>query len=171
VHHRHVARDARENIYQEFRANQQDLARQLNALPAEEKHLDEILSVIDSVQHGRPHKPIGDFMWTGVLLRDSAWNAASSTGAIAYMDYGEVKQYSQLYAVQRILSSFTERNLQDRHEMNVFLMRLQTSGKLSDAEYENGKRIIWSEKLATREFREIDSMLQESYSRILPQGK
>jgi hypothetical protein len=171
VHHRHLAQDARENIYQEFRANQQDLVRQLNALPAEEKHLDEILSVIDSVQHGRPHKPLGDFMWTGVLLRDSAWNATSSTGAIAYMDYGEVRQYSQLYAVQRILSSLTERNLQDRHEMNVFLMRLQAQDKLSDAEYENGKRIIWSEKLATREFREIDSMLQESYSRILLQGK
>jgi len=87
------------------------------------------------------------------------------------MDYGEVRQYSQLYAVQRILSSLTERNLQDRHEMNVFLMRLQAQDKLSDAEYENGKRIIWSEKLATREFREIDSMLQESYSRILLQGK
>ena len=171
VHHRHLAQDARENIYQEFRANQQDLVRQLNALPAEEKHLDEILSVIDSVQHGRPHKPLGDFMWTGVLLRDSAWNATSSTGAIAYMDYGEVKQYSQLYAVQRILSSLTERNLQDRHEMNVFLMRLQAQGKLSDSEFENGKRIIWSEKLATREFHEIDRMLQENYSRILPQEK
>lgn len=171
VHHRHLAQDARENIYQEFRANQQDLARQLNALPAEETHLDEILSVIDSVQHGRPHKPLGDFMWTGVLLRDAAWNATSSTGAIAYMDYGEVKQYSQLYAIQRILSSLTERDLQERHEMNVFLMRLQAQGKLSDAEFENGKRIIWSEKLATREFREIDSMLQAYYSRILPQGK
>lgn len=171
VHHRHLARDARENIYQELRANQQDLVRQLNALPAEEKHLDEILSVIDSVQHGRPHEPLGDFMWTGVLLRDSAWNATSSTGAIAYMDYGEVKQYSQLYAVQRILSSLTERNLRDRHEMNVFLMRLQAQDKLSDAEYENGKRIVWSEILATREFREIDSMLQENYSRILLRGK
>ncbi len=55
--------------------------------------------------------------------------------------------------------------------MNVFLMRLQAQGKLSDAEFENGKRIIWSEKLATREFREIDSMLQGYYSRILSQGK
>src|ERR1035441_4507065 len=79
LHHRHLARDARENIFQEMRVNQQDVVRQLNALPADEKRLDEILSLVDDAQHGRPQKPIGGFMWTSVLLRDSAWNAASST--------------------------------------------------------------------------------------------
>ncbi|MGO9778007.1 MAG: hypothetical protein ACLPM3_15620, partial [Terracidiphilus sp.] len=104
LHHRHQARDARENIFQEMRANQQDVERQLNALPADEKRLDQILSLVDDAQHGRPQRPIGGFTWTSVILRDSAWDAASSTGAIAFMDYGEVKGYSKLYAVQKLLN-------------------------------------------------------------------
>lgn len=170
LHHRHLARDARENIAQEIRANQQDLLRQLNALPAEEKRLDMILSMVDDVQHGRAPKPIGDFMWTGVLLRDSAWNATSFTGAIAFMDYDEVKRYSELYAVQRIYNSTTERNLTGRHEMNVFLERMQAPGKLSDAEYESGKRTIASEKLIVLEFRELDGYLNGIYPKLLSQG-
>ena len=171
LHHRHLARDARENILQEFRANQQDVIRQLNALPAEEKHLDEILTLIDDMQHGRPQKTMSNFNWTGILLRDSAWNATSTTGAIAFMDYSEVKLYSQIYALQKIYSSLTERNLQDRHAMNVFLMSLSAPGKHSDAEYENAKRIILSEKIADMEIREIDSSLKIVYTKLLAQTK
>jgi len=171
LHHRHLARDARENIFQEFRANQQDVIRQLNALPAEEKHLDEILSLLDDMQHGRPHKPLSSLNWTVILLRDSAWNATSTTGAIAFMDYSEVKLYSQIYALQKIYSSLTERNLQDRHAMNVFLMSLSAQGKHSDAEYENAKRIILSEKIADMEIREIDSSLKIVYTKLLAPAK
>ena len=171
VHHRHLARDARENIFQEFRANQKDVLRQLKALPAEEKHLDELLALVDDAQHGRPHKPYEDFMWTGVLIRDSAWNAASSTGAIAFMNYDEVKRYSQIYDLQKLYISLMDRNLQDRHQMNVFFARMSASGKLSDAEFENGKRIILSEKLEIQEYQEIDNYLNDGYSRLLAQAK
>jgi hypothetical protein len=170
LHHRHLARDARENIFQEMRANQQDAVRQLSALPAEEKRLDEILSLVDNAQHGRPEKPIGGFTWTSVLLRDSAWNAASSTGAIAFMDYGEVKGYSQLYAVQKLLNSFQDRYFEERHEMNVLLERMQKEGKLSDDEFESGKRAILSARLTAVELNELDSLLNDNYTKSLSQG-
>jgi hypothetical protein len=170
LHHRHLARDARENILQEIRANQQDVFRQLNALPAEEKRLDEILALVNDAQLGRSHKPVGDFNWTSILLRDSAWNAASSTSAIAFMNYSEVKRYSQLYALQKIYGSLLERNLKERHEMHVFLERMNDQGKLSDAEFESGKRTILSEKLTELEYREMDNILKESYAGLLSQG-
>jgi hypothetical protein len=171
VHHRHLARDARENIYQEYRANQQDVLRQLSALPDEDKHLDEILSVIDSVQHGRSYKPIGGFHWTSILLRDSAWEAASSTGAIAFMDYDEVKRYSKLYAVQKFHSSTQQHYLEERHDMNVLLECMQAAGKLSDAELESEKRTILSEKLTIMELQELDSLLKDNYATLLSQEK
>lgn len=169
VHHRHLARDARENIFQEVRANQQDVLRQLNALPAEEKRLDEILSLVDDAQHGRPEKPIGSFVWTNVFLHDSAWAATSSTGAIAYMSYDEVKRYATLYAIQSFNSTILERNLAERHEMNVFLERMVAQGKLSDADFESGKRIILSAKIRGLEMREIENALNANYTRLLSQ--
>ena len=171
LHHRHMARDAREDIFEEIRANRQDVARQLRALPAEQKRLEEMVSWLDDAQKGRARKPLGDFMWTSVLLRDSAWNAASSTGAIAFMSYDEVKQYSQLYAVQRLYSSVLARNLNDRHEMNVFMARMDMPVKLSDAEFERGRQILLSEELTIEEFRELDSILYGTYGKSEPQKK
>jgi hypothetical protein len=169
VHHRHLARDARENILQEVRANQQMVARQLSVLPAEEKRLDEILRGVDDVQHGRPTKPLGDFMWTSILLQDSAWRTASSTGAVAFMSYDEVQRYSVLYGVQQLNGSILDRNLADRHEMDVFIDRMQSPGKLSDAEFESGKRSILSAKFRELEFNEIDTALNASYTKLLSQ--
>lgn len=154
-----------------MRANQQDVERQLNALPADEKRLDQILSLVDDAQHGRPQRPIGGFTWTSVILRDSAWDAASSTGAIAFMDYGEVKGYSKLYAVQKLLNSFQDRYFEERHEMNIFLERMQIEGKLSEAEFESGKRAIFSARLTAMELNELDSALNENYAKALSQGK
>lgn len=167
AHHRHLAHNARENIAQEIRANREDIARQLKALPAERKHLDELLSLVSDAQKGRPYKPLGDFMWTGVLLRDSAWNAASSTGAVAFMQYAEVKAYAQLYDMQKLSSSLMQRDLELRHEMNVFLARMSSGDKLSDAEFENGKSTIVSAELTLSEFNEIDGMLDNSYNKLL----
>jgi len=169
VHHRHLARDARENILQEVRANQQMVARQLSVLPAEEKRLDEILRGVDDVQHGRPTKQLGDFMWTSILLQDSAWRTASSTGAVAFMSYDEVQRYSVLYGVQQLNGSILDRNLADRHEMDVFIDRMQSPGKLSDAEFESGKRSILSAKFRELEFNEIDTALNASYTKLLSQ--
>jgi hypothetical protein len=171
LHHHHQARDARENIYQEIRDNRQDIAAQLNALPAEEKRLDQLLGLIDDVQHGRPQRRLGDFRWTTVILSDSAWNATSSTGAVAFLEYSEVKQYSQLYAAQKLYAAMTERTLEGRHETNVILARLLAPGKLSGADFESARKIILSQKLRVMEFRELDNHLNGLYNRILPQER
>ena len=166
-HHRHLARDARENIVQEVRANQQDVLREVNALPAEEKHLDEILGWMDSTQHGHPVRPNWNFMWTTILPRDSAWSAASSTGAIAFMSYDEVKVYSNLYAMQNLYSMLVERNLAERHDLNVVLFGMEATGKLSEAEFEKGRAIVLSAKIRSREMLEVDNALNTNYTRLL----
>jgi alcohol dehydrogenase YqhD (iron-dependent ADH family) len=85
------------------------------------------------------------------------------------MDYDEVKRYSKLYAVQKVYSSTLQRYFEERHEMNVFLMRLGTPGKLSDAEFESEKRTILSEKLTILEFQELDKLLNNNYIKLLSQ--
>jgi hypothetical protein len=53
--------------------------------------------------------------------------------------------------------------------MNVLLERMQSSGKLSDAEFESGKRTILSAKIRELEFNEIDTDLNEDYAKRLSQ--
>jgi len=171
VHHRHLVRDARENIFQEMRDNRQSVLMHLNAIPGEISHLNELLAVVNSPKNGRPGMESEEFHWTTPLLSDSSWTAASSTGATSFMDYAEVKRYSQVYAVQNLYSSTMDRNIERRSEMFVFLTRIQAGGKLPDDEVESGKRTIVSEILTLNMLRELDNSLNERYSRILYQSK
>jgi hypothetical protein len=85
------------------------------------------------------------------------------------MSYDEVKRYATLYAIQSFNSTILERNLAERHEMNVFLGRMEARGKLSDADFESGKRIILSAKIRGMEMREIENALNTSYTKLLSQ--
>jgi len=167
LHHRHLAREARENIFAEIRSNQRNVLGHLRAMPEEQKRLQVILAAVDDLQNKRPSKPLGDFNWTFNIPAESAWNSTASSGAITYMKYDEIRRYSQLYDFQKIYNSYAERYLQERHDMNVMLTRLQAQGKLSDAEFEEGKRNIQSEIMRTLELQEIDNDLNNAYSNIL----
>jgi hypothetical protein len=170
LHHRHLAREARENILQEMRDNCQGVNRHLNAIPPEINHLQEILTTVNEAQSGRPHQSVADFNWTTVLLYDSSWNAAGSTGATTFMNYAEVKRYSKIYAAQKLYSSLMDRNLEARQQMYIFLARMASGDKLSDSEYEGGKRIILSAIIADKSLREIDNYLNGAYTELLSQG-
>ena len=117
VHHRHVAREARENIFQEMRDNRQIVTAHLSAIPGETGYLNELLAAVNSPKNAQSEKKIAQFNWMMPLLSESSWIAASSTGATSYMDYAEVKRYSQVYAVQSLYSSTMDRNIERRREM------------------------------------------------------
>jgi hypothetical protein len=119
VHHRSLVREARENISQEIRDNQQKLDTELNFLPAEEKRLEDILAMVSAGEKGRLAKPIGDYRWVLLRLNESAWHTASTTGATAHMQYDEVNRYSQLYDGQELFNSTMDRYVQLGLEMSA----------------------------------------------------
>jgi hypothetical protein len=140
------------------------------AIPAEINHLQVILTTVQEAQSGRPHQPVPDFEWTTTLVYDSSWNAAGSTGATTFMGYAEVKRYSKIYAAQKLYASRMDRNLEIRQQLYVFRARMGSGDKLSDSEYEGGKRTIESAIVAEKSLREIDEYLKGAYTELLSQG-
>ena len=119
IHHRHLVREARENIAQEIRDNQKNLAKELAVLPQEEGQLERLMGVVGDLEHGRASKP-DKMVWSVTRLSDSSWNTAFSTGAVAHMDYDEVRRYSQLYALQQMFNSTMDHYLESRRDMYPF---------------------------------------------------
>lgn len=70
VHHRRLVREARENIFQEIRDNERNVARELNALPTEKSYLRKTLDAVDEPWSGRETESSEDFNWTSVLMLD-----------------------------------------------------------------------------------------------------
>jgi len=170
IHHRHLVREARENIAQEIRDNQKNLAKELAVLPQEESQLEGLISVVGDLEHGRASKP-DKMVWSVTRLSDSSWNTAFSTGAVAHMDYDEVRRYSQLYALQQMFNSTMDHYLESRRDMYAFLTRMQLPDKLPESEWESGKRVIAGEAVTGQFLLEISNTLQDRYSKFPSEAK
>jgi len=171
MHHRHLVREARENIAQEIRDNARNIDKEMNALPVEEKQLETLLSGVNDEENKGAPKPQPNMVWTVTRLQDSSWNTAFSTGAVGHMDYAEVRGYSQLYGLQQMFNSSMDHYLETRRDLYAFLTRMQLPGKPSDAEFEDGKRAIAAEMVTGGFLREIGEALKGSYAKIQAQEK
>ena len=142
VHHRHLAKEARADIQQEIRDNQQHVVEYIAELSGELKVLKLERDRVDDLLHGRPVKPVGDLNFHDLILQESAWNVALSSGVVTFMGHDEVKRYEKAYTVQREIRSFMMTHIDDRLAVWLFLQRVDSGEKLSSAELESGKRIL-----------------------------
>ena len=167
LHHRSLVREARENMSQEIRDNQRNLATELKALPGENQQLQGILEMAGDAQHARPAKQPNDFRWTVIRLSESAWNTAASSGALAHMDYAEARRYAQLYELQQMFNANMDRYVDSRAEMYAFLNRTTLHDKPSQAGFELGEQVIAKELVMTNFLRELGTTLNAAYGRFL----
>jgi hypothetical protein len=97
VHHRHVVREARENIRRELQDNHDAAQKDLGYFAA---NLDRVKKNIATLQSMRT-KPQSHMALTNTMSFDSfsqsAWRTARDTGALTYMPYDEVQRYSDIY--------------------------------------------------------------------------
>jgi hypothetical protein len=171
MHHLRLVHEARQNIAQEIRDNQQNLAKEMSSLPREEDQLEKLLKVISAEEKGGAGKPEGHLVWSVTRLSDASWNTAFSTGAVAHMEYDEVRRYSQIYALQQMFNGSMDHYLESRRDMYAFLTRMDLPYKPSAAEFEDGKRAIASEMVTGGFLREIGEALNKGYEKIHGHGE
>lgn len=109
-HHVHLKHQAEENIRLELQANQHDLQEVTKALPGEMKLMLNIQSALQGLLDKKPIQGSGKLQ-TGIVQmtpQSAAWNTASATGALSYMDYAEVQRFSAAYTLQAKLERFQD---------------------------------------------------------------
>jgi hypothetical protein len=113
LHHRHLVREARENIRTELRQNVAEAKKDVGYV---QDNADNMKSNIEkarqlrsnshALEHGEMH-----FTFTWSSFNDSAWRSARDTGALAYMPSTEVQRYADAYNQQDIV---------DRQAVDIF---------------------------------------------------
>ena len=105
AHHRHLVREARENIRQEIQLNHQATQDDINRV---QSTIDGIRKNIDTIH--RLQSDPKDFKGTLTntmsfdSLNDAAWRTARDTGAMSFMPYDEVQRYSDLYMLATLVN-------------------------------------------------------------------
>lgn len=105
AHHRHIVREARENIRQEIEDNHKSAQEDLVSL---QQDMDRIKSNIKGIQALRddPKGFHGSLTYTMNFssLESAAWTTSRDTGALSYMPYKDVQAYADLYESQKVVN-------------------------------------------------------------------
>ena len=105
AHHRHLVREARENIRREVELNHEAAQEDLKIV---QQNFDQQKANIDAIHRlmagGKQlHVSVrNDFDFNS--LNESAWHTARETGALGYMPYDEVQRYSDLYMLTDLVN-------------------------------------------------------------------
>ena len=101
VHNRHLVQEAKENIVGEIRDNHQTLQENLPKLASNEQQLKSYLEVLNKLRSDR-NIVVSDVAlnFNMLILSDSSWKTAATTGALGLMSYSEVKEFATDYDFQ-----------------------------------------------------------------------
>ena len=109
-HHRHLVREARENIRTEIRDNQRDLRNALNEIHKEQAQVKANIQGLKTLRNKPGTQGLRmSLVFSGTSMANASWSTAHETGAFAYMTYPEVKDYAELYDLQSIYGKQTDR--------------------------------------------------------------
>ena len=113
IHDRALVREARENIHREIADNKREVDNEIGAMPERGKKLDTALRFANELlktQHTEVHSLSLELSFP--TLSAASWQTAERTGALAHMDYAEVKKYAALYAAQDFLAQQQRRAME-----------------------------------------------------------
>ena len=128
LHHRHQRQEAEANIRAEIAQNLGGLKRAAPTVLAERASLLKMLVALDDLAAGKQDamEQAEKLQFHEEPIPDAAWQTASNTGVLAYMEYDEVERFSAAYKQQAMLQIAEEKALDDYLE---FLPLLELHGK------------------------------------------
>jgi hypothetical protein len=106
VHHRHLVRDARENLRREIQNNHQRYAENVRNL---DKNRRQLARDIDQLRDLRGGKAVDNaalaWGWDWNSYSDAAWKTARDTGAVSYMSSDLINGYTEVYLQQEYVNT------------------------------------------------------------------
>ncbi len=106
LHREHkLVGEARETMRDEIQHNSESMKDALKNLKTQRAMMKKNIDVLTKIQENPKDKAAQNASITAdysiVGLRDTAWRTAQTTGALAFMPYGDAQRYSDVYGAQK----------------------------------------------------------------------
>jgi len=106
VHHRHLVRDARQNLRREITANHQQYAINAKWIAENRDQLARNMELLRELRKGKKLDPTNlGWHWQWNSFSGVAWRAARDNGAVSYMAPDLISSYSWIYLQQDYINS------------------------------------------------------------------
>ncbi len=168
-HHHELAEEARANMTTEIADNKRELDNHLSGLDKIEKQRDDDLKVIDQLlAHQHLHELSIGLGFSGPTLNSASWTTASSVGALAYMEYGTVKQFAEAYKLQDLYEHLQNDEINDVQKGVGMLASLKDGPeKVSDGELRAIKMQLQQGAAALTVIGQVGKQLSAEYDKVL----
>lgn len=169
THHRQLVHEAEANLRTEMRENQAEINKGMQQLHVSQDQLKDMIRVVQQVEQDRSTQLKGySFSWTLNELHATSWNTASATGAIAFMDYSEVKRYTRVYDLQQQFMTLQNRAFDSILAVYGLGTLLQKDiKKVSDAQLADAERVLGLALSNAGAVESLETALNEEYTRVL----
>ena len=106
LHHRHLVRDARENLHREIAANYQQYSVNAKWIAENRDQLARNIELLRELRRGKKLDPADlGWHWQWNSFSGVAWRAARDNGAVSYMEPNLISAYSWIYLQQDYINS------------------------------------------------------------------
>jgi len=165
IHHVHLVNEARANLASEIADNRKELSDQLETLDKSQQSLkNDLTTLVQLEKNPKAHGTL-TYQFSGMTLEDTSWNTAQITGAVSYMTYPEVKQYAEIYSLQKQFIVTQQKSLDNIDligELNAFDTRTPTKEDLQRIDHQ--LRSVYSDNVLLLA---LAKRLKELYSQPL----
>ena len=172
LHHRTLVREARENITTEVRKNKETVDK---AIPEIRKREADLNHIIDLMHRAEKDRKVfkGQTMSFGVQLHDlysTAWQTATTSGAVTYMKYDELIRYTDVYLTQQAFSSLQDQALNRMIDVGSLIevtMREDDMSKVPVEKFQAIARGSYKEMILQRALEDVSGSLTKGYADLL----
>jgi hypothetical protein len=173
-HHRALVHEARENITTEVRKNKETVDKAIEEIHRRETDLDHI---IDLMHRGEKDRKVfkGQTMNFRIEIHDlysTAWQTATTSGAVTYMKYDELSRYTDVYLTQQSFTSLQDQALNGMINVGSLIevtMREDDMTKVPADKFQAIAQGAYKEMLLQKALENISESLTKGYADLLKQ--
>jgi hypothetical protein len=137
LQHRHLVRDARENLRREIEVNHRRYSENAPELRRNRNQLARDLDQLRELRDGKKlENPSLSWAWKWDSYGDAAWETARESGAVVHMDPGWISTYSWVYRQQGYVNSMALAIVNEETQASASVVVAKDPSKLSPAAIE-----------------------------------
>ena len=169
MHHRHIVREARENVRQEIEQNEAEAKKNVAAVEKDRDNMK--LNLVkartlrdhpEAMEHEEMHF---NFAWSS--FNAAAWSSARESGALTYMPTAEVQRYADGYAQQEIVNREAVNIFTHQSTLAAPLMMEEGTTKMSPGDVHTLMYDIAVTELQLDILRQLIEGLESQYKELL----
>jgi hypothetical protein len=168
LHHRHLVREARENLRREIQINRNHYAENVQTIDKNRRQLARDLDQLRDLRSGKPIEKNAlawGWDWNGYI--DASWKTARDTGAVSYMSFDLINAYSELYFQQDYVNAQALAIINDAPKSAAFLLIARDPSALSPSDIQSMLISIAESDIKLATLQNLMKPLDEMYAKAL----